>query len=1539
MLKLERHKAVQTCLSAQQKFGLGVLLAFAFAWGGLLPGTSQEAFAQFQFGRSASVTGGLPENVFQAPTREMRQWMLHAEKLLEEERYGEAIQFLNRILADDNDDFLYVESPENPKYFRRGIKRYAADLIGDMPRAGREALKLRVGPEAEQLLKKALEQGDLTSLARLTRQFLHTEAGYQGLFLLGSYQLQAGNPLAASQAFTKLLEVPEAVAEFEPDLSLQAAVSLYWSGSEDQAFDVLVALQVRHPQVMVAGQKVALTDRTQISTWLKSTVGQLRQGSDRTTDQWRMYRGNPSRTASASGGEMLTSPRWWIPVCNDPKLLEMVDHLREAFQENNIAALPSLHPLVVNDGQRDLVLVRTVNSLLAIDLETARRVWMVEEFRSDELTRNLLVSRHNPANFQNFQAVTGLERRLWDDATYGTLSSDGNCVYMVQDLSLSGDQQSRQTVLLLNPQQNGQFGTHEFNRLEARELRSQGKRKWIVPDERRPDDPLSDVFFLGPPLPLQGTLYVLGERQGEIRLFALDAETGRMQWTQQLAVVERDVDDNPVRRLAGVSPSYSDGVLVCPTASGAIVTVDILQRSLMWGYRYDISVGNFQSRVNSFQNARTNGRGSALDHWDDSSAVVIDGKVLLTPFESNELICLSLATGEELWNPIDREDGLYLAAIQRDRVLVVGKEAVRCVKLSDGSVAWTESLPENTCPSGRGFASDGQYFLPLSDGSLATLSLGQGKLVSVKPTRHDRPLGNLVAYHGRIISQGPDYVDCYAQLEPLAESVAASLKKNPNDASNLALEAELLWDAGKLDDAIARLRRSYELDPAPQVRELLLDAWTAGLKADFGRYSPDLEQVRKLATRTEQKVAILRAMVDGWQELGDTRQSYEACLALIDQHWDDRQLQKIDANLSVRGDRWIRARFEQLRSKASPEDLKWLDAEVAQRLQAATDSSKPELLRQFLRYFGDHPSADIAWQAFRGAVDPAADRLEAEMLLRQVVENGNQEEAAAALARLAQMYQQAGRHELAAYEYQQLRERFGDTPCLNGMTGKQLFAALPASAEEHLWLRGMENWPRGKVESKSEADRGTSYRTYALELTGSGMGVVPLIHWNPQLRTIEAVDGMGSTLWKLQLSASSSGYQYGYNPSSIKTVYHGNLLVMSLGFEVLAVDMLGAKDGKPRVLWRQNLTESIPGVSQIMNYGFRTRMARQPWGEQRHYATDSLGRPLGMIGPVTDNYVCFQRIGSVLALDPLTGETLWERRGFEPGSRIFGDDNVVIVADADAGDAVVLRAVDGEKLGPLTVPRSEQVMIECGRKMLTWNAEGNKTTIQLEDPWKSEIVWQKTFAGGAKGSRSGCAALAVMEPDGNTTVLNIATGKAEAQAKVDSDNSLTEIFLIRSDEIDMVVTNSSVGPDPKVGNVSPVPGGNNNPRITGTVHGFSRSTGKLQWSTKIEHQALVLDQPSDLPALVFVCHRYRQSQFGRGETFHAVSCLDKRTGKIVHEEEGKGGISNFSIQGNAAQKQIHIDMMQAQQARLTLTFTDEEQPSPDKNGAGSQKNE
>ncbi len=225
-----------------------------------------------------------------------------------------------------------------------------------------------------------------------------------------------------------------------------------------------------------------------------------------------------------------------------------------------------------------------------------------------------------------------------------------------------------------------------YNRLAARELKTEGKLKWEVGGPGGEDEPkLAEAFFLGPPLPLQGRLYALAEMKGqEIRLVALSAKTGKLDWSQQLCRVEQNISQEPERRSGGASPSFADGVLVCPTSAGAVVAVDLTSRSLLWGYQYprgQQQVGI--NRVNAMRMPVFTGIERRIgDRWVDSMVTIADGRVLLTPVESDQIFCLNLIDGEVKWK-MDRGSNLYVACVDAGHVILVGRGQLTAYSLTE----------------------------------------------------------------------------------------------------------------------------------------------------------------------------------------------------------------------------------------------------------------------------------------------------------------------------------------------------------------------------------------------------------------------------------------------------------------------------------------------------------------------------------------------------------------------------------------------------------------------------------------------------------------------------------------------------------------------------------------------------------------------------------------------------------------------------------------------------------------------------------------
>ena len=164
------------------------------------------------------------------------------------------------------------------------------------------------------------------------------------------------------------------------------------------------------------------------------------------------------------------------------------------------------------------------------------------------------------------------------------------------------------------------------------------------------------------------------------------------------------------------------------------MAVDATTRNLLWGYQYprtqQVNTHLNPIRINMFPIVRRVG-----DRWADSTITVADGKVIVTPIESDYLYVLNLINGEVQWK-IERGGNLYVACVHGGNVIVVGRNQVNAYPLAGGEPVWTcwtsrpELMPDGGMPSGRGFQSGHDYYLPLASGEVVQIDLTRGQIAS-----------------------------------------------------------------------------------------------------------------------------------------------------------------------------------------------------------------------------------------------------------------------------------------------------------------------------------------------------------------------------------------------------------------------------------------------------------------------------------------------------------------------------------------------------------------------------------------------------------------------------------------------------------------------------------------------------------------------------------------------------------------------------------------------------------------------------------------
>lgn len=1545
-----------------------------------------------QFGpprfRGGLQDGEEPADVFLPVDREVTLQWEQAKSLLNDGHYSEAVTLLDEILHRDEDFFLKPDDSQkgNDHYKHRSLKSAAQHLIGELPPEGRAAYELQFGATAERLLKTAA--GDVGKLEELSRNYFHTPAGYQATLLLGRHQLDHNRPLAAAICFQRLQDAPAAAASLEPSLSVLLATSWCRAGMKDRAAEVLNKLKEKDPHttIHVADKTVRLFDGdVDALAWLQADVGSPQAGGHaEASPDWTLVRGDAARNLSSEGGLPLLTSRWEVSTTNNRALEKALVGVRQQLWEQpsgGLAKIPAMQPLVVGNT----VLMRTTRELWAVDFTTGKRIWTVRS--GDEVPLEQMLTS-SPSDSIRFDALNNysLRERFWEDTTFGTLASDGKLLFLLDDLDMPLTLSDLTGGVMFNPRAgriirgpftvDPQAQSKQVNKLSAYELRTQGKLKWQVGGQTGDEEPkLAGAFFLGPPLTLDGKLYVLAEmKTGEIKLCVLDAATGKLEWSQQVANVARNILLDRHRRLAGCSPSFADGVLVCPTSAQAIVGIDVANRTLLWGFQYEPEAAFAQQFGRSAMAYNGNIMGPVLmDHWTDGNPVVADGCVLVTPMESNRLFCLNLSDGSKKWDQL-RGENMYVAGVRDGKVLVVGKHQFTALKLADGKLAWktgpisyaepaganANATADSTLPpvpSGRGFLTGDNYFLPLSSGEVVRINLTDGKIAERSKSRTGAVPGNLICYQGEVVSQGVDQVETFFQIDALDKRIKKQLAENPEDSWALAHRGELELTRGNLDDAITDLRRAYQKDDNSYNRDLYIEVLRTALAKDFNKHQADLRDWEQLAKLDSERAVVLRVKADGLQKTGQNVDAVDALVKLSTLEPQADELDRADdgdTKLSVARFRWVQTHFDDLWAAAKPADRTKIDAALQSHLDQAAQAADPTAaLRQFLRCFGNHPLGDLAREQLVDRLTGDDTLLEREQLLRRLETSTNAARKATATAKFAALLKDANQPQAALAEYKKLETLVGNQPVLNGKSVKQMLSALPADSPLRLADAPSPNWLKGEVKVEKST---TANRTSGGELHLSTVCVDfhgdpgPFFHnvavlYDSQKQEVFGRNGLGQAdRFAINLAEPDRNIN-GFNQRNYCYAFaQGHLLALCSGYQVFGLDTLKGPDlPGSRVKWQRDLCDP-----SAMNGGVMQQP--MPWGEDRRTMMSSQGL-LGGVGPCTANTLCYVRGRDVMAVDPLDGTLLWVRHGVEPGSDIFGDDEVTIVAPPEAlaptKPALVLRTADGKLLGERTIPMANR-WNTYGRYLLVFRAGGaggTGTVLALTDPYGQRDVWTETFSGfnggtgGVKGTTVDHETIALMEPDGRFVMLNVADGHKLVDEKLHDELGLVNIHVLRGAQQDILVTNhlpsgmtgafitnrGGVRIQIQAGTV-PTPPNESAVMVTGRVYAFDRATGKPQWlgPASVEQHGLLLTQPADLPVVVFVHTFPSQMPNRNGELRGSVLCLDKRNGSAVCEDDdckqnAPFNYSGIQVAGNPEKQTITI---QWPPQSLALSFTD-----------------
>lgn len=1462
---------------------------------------------------------GPQPDVFPRPDRALLRQLSNAKDLAAQQRWAEAVRCLDVVLQSPED---YLYQPDEKEPLHRSLRSEANHLLGQMPAAGREVYELQYGARARRLLEEAVAARNRDLLDDVSRRFFHTAAGYEATFLLGLYDLDHGEALAAAMTLQELREERTSAARFEPALSLTLATCWHRAGLADKAEAVLRELRDRRgaTQIAVAGREEPLSAVGPVRLAAIAGPPEASPAERRpAAAEWTQPRGNAARTASVEASLPLLDPVWRVPTTDHPVAESLLAAEAQCRVERAAPMVPALQPLAL-DG---VVLMRSLQTLIAIDCRTGKRLW--EAPAEDLLAGSPDAYR---AVFSQPTQLAGVQcQRVWQDAVYGALASDGRRVMAIEDLGIGPTGYGLRRVIQGGRRVAESLWPSSTNRLAAYDIRT-GKLVWHLGGaaERFGLD-LAGAFFLGAPLPMSDRLYQLAETSGEIRLVALESASGRVLWSQRIAMVDQGILDSPLRRLSAVSPSHRDGIVVCPTAAGAIVGVKLARRSLLWGYGYPRSPAAVSVQT-PFPTV-TLGAGNS-SRWTDASIVIAEDRVLATPPDSDEIHCLSLLDGKLLWKK-PREDGLFLATVRGKTAVLVGTSHVRALSLEDGRPAWdgrAVELPEGSVASGQGFRTGSLYYLPTSAAEILVVDLDAGKIAATIRSPEGAVPGNLICYGDKIISQGIDGVAAFDQIEPLRERIARRLAENPNDADALRRKGQVLLAAGQRAEAVECLRRSYALDPGQKCRQQLREALLDGLRVAFPQYQSAAAEVEKLIDAPADRVKFLCLVAAGLQSQSAWKPALEHYQRLADHCGKSEELIEVDRGHLVRPDRWIAAQLSAFRDAAPADVVEELDRWLRQRLDAALGEASADALARLVACFRGQPAAAEAERELVRRYLASGELLKAELLLSRRLGDAEPAEAAAVALQLAAAFQKAGRIKDAAAWYRELEERWPEVVCHEGKTGRQIVSSFAPSTPLAAAIHPERVWPVGAVRATTQATaRQTQLMRATIPLAFQGSAGPFFRHRSCVIdqteRHLVLLDGFGREEWRTRVPGLDR-YSYFPRPYTPRLAARGHLLFVLLGSRVVAVDALGRPGA--RVLWDKTVTGAGEGVADDSGLGvgglggqFGPRIIVRGLPDQE-YAPE--GQPLGA---VTEDYACSHRFRRCVAWDPLSGKTLWSRSDLPARCAVFGDSQRVFLVPGNQNEAIVLRAGDGERLsGTRTVPPRRERLATLDGKILRWRLDVGKFELDLFDPWAQKSIWgPHCFSADAKYCLLGHEAIGIMQRDGRFSLFAMSDGRKRIDARLAPEPTLESIMLFDSGTAYVLVTSAVPTPAaPGALRWRSYYGVASKAIQAGRVYALGRS-GEQLWAdypqgVAVSNQQLLLNQPAWLPVLAFAAQTYRPTDKGI-RWLTSVLMLDKRTGREALKEGYEDQMTYASFTGDPAAKTVVLAM---RQRLITLSFTD-----------------
>ena len=1417
-------------------------------------------------------------------------------------RPGDAAEVLQRILAEPEDSLYPV-----------GLNRYsslrtfARKTLRKLPPAEQERYRQQVTGDAERALTAALTSNSIAQLADTASRYLLLEAGQRAADRLVARSLDRGEMALAAHWCRELLEIE---APLTRQAAWQARAEFIAQRAEDT--DISKQLSKLRPAaeapLTVAGQPTTRQD------WLKSLPAAAGFRLP-VIEEWLVPFGTPQRVATTAAGEPLLLSRWSWPMSEREPVQTLFANLLSDLRNERRVPLTACQPLFV-DGK---VIFRTLRGVKVLSAETGQLLWetndacpiedLFGEEPADEESPNppaqgkpagpVLLNR--PARAQGGPMIGSvwsaddmgeshpLSQVVLQNSNFGAISSDGERVFVLEDqsfLPLLSDGAVEDVDLNPTDYWGRPLGT---NRLVAYDLQTGGEL-WGVGGPVLSDSfggAISGTFFFGPPVAAGQELFVVGERQREIRLFVLHPQTGELLWSQLLARAPQKISQDTHRQRVSAPVAIGSGIILCPTTVGWLVAVDRNTRTILWARELDPSQ----------RPGEEEGMGSMMEtgldgHWRSMSPMLLRNQVLYAPPEGKQIFCLKLSTGEILWKkPKDRE--LFIATVTPQKLVTASRTHLRGHELTRGGRSWElkyGSLEQR--PTGRGVLVGGVYHQPLSGGELWSVEVETGQLLRKQflprtAAQLDRELGHLTLYRGRLISAGPLGLSAYEELH--AFETALTAEQNSSLTAYRRAERELLQQNFTAAQQALGTVQTDQL-PAEHVAQFRQTQWnvlSAAVRAEPLARDAEFLQLEALAQQPEQRLQ-LRTMRA--QRLL-ARAAWPELIALY-LEWSQHQPEQdwvVDAETErlVRGDAWLAGEWRALWPRLSPELQGTVTQRVSEWVNPLVTAGDAQAARQ-VRIYGFLPVA-IEWEAALIAAHVQAQEYSlAEVRLQRWIDRADRGLEIRALQELVRACAAGNLAGDAVHYAERLAQLEAQIPFAAESPERALLTEWQPRLQAAAAPPELSNWHGASLRAER---MGVDYRGFNTEVNlvrvASDLPYFQQhrVEFDAERERVNFINrATEQQVWTCPLSIRSQRHAVSSGQLEASTV--GHLLVINYGGLLTALAPL-----EQRVLWSHPLDPSSE-VHYFFEEFDGALHSRSGPGELEPLARISLPelmeQDLTVVHRTSSECVVVRSQRRLQGLDPLTGEVLWKREGLPSQANFDATSELILVALPAQKKMELWSTWDGRSLNPdnwsahaeLATFFVENHLVEMARDKPKDLPQGQQLW-QARHPVTGQIRWKLPLPSGTTGAWLPGHQCVLMAPDFQLQLLDLRTGQVRSLGRLDPADMkrMSDVVAVKTRETLYLIVNQKSRFQGEL-----FPEDFATQRISGQLIALDLRRGEQRWKQAIANQYLATELLGEGPVCLLASRKFRQQAFEGQWTVH-LEAYDAWTGQQVFKVE------------------------------------------------------